>query len=125
MSDKKTYKITIEHEIPEQIILDILTCAVESGIAYWMNEDSTNVDYKRNKAGDIVECSFDNNATGEVISYVVKPVDILFAIQQLLRDRRYAVTDRLVHISSEDFDYDADDADVVFQMACFGEVVYG
>ena len=116
-------------EISDELIEYILCSAFEGGITYWANNVSCkdNKDMKevggwkheyltRTKKKDAVMYIHDGE-TGE--KYPMTKKSIVDALQKL--DAEHSET--LDRILSEQ--YDADDADIVVQTACFGEIVFG
>ena len=124
-------KITRTVEISDKLIEDILCTAFEGGITYWAD----NVSCEDNK--DMKEVSgwkheyLTKTKKKDAAMYIhtveggkvkITKSLILEALQQM-GDPRYKCTKALSRILEET--YDADDADIVVQTACFGEVVYG
>ena len=124
-------KITRTVEISDKLIEDILCTAFEGGITYW----AVNVSCEDNK--DMKEVSgwkheyLTKTKKKDAAMYIhtveggkvkITKSLILEALQQM-GDPRYKCTKALSRILEET--YDADDADIVVQTACFGEVVYG
>jgi len=116
-------------EISDELIENVLVCAFDSGSTYWANNISCedNKDMKkvggwkheyltRTKKKDAVIYIHDAE-TGE--KYPMTKKSIIDALQQL--DAEYPET--LDRILNEE--YDADDADIVLQMACFKAIVFG
>lgn len=108
----------------------ILSTAIESGIAYWMNEDSTNVTIIRSKEW---QEAIDNG------TYDSLPIEqwIYLGVQFTWEGKDYHVTLEAMQEAfpklNEQFDYlqididnyDANDADTLFQYTAFGEIIYG
>ena len=124
-------KITRTVEISDKLIEDILCTAFEGGITYWAD----NVSCEDNK--DMKEVSgwkheyLTKTKKKDAVMYIhtmeggkvkITKSLILEALQQM-GDPKYKCTKALSRILEET--YDADDADIVVQTACFGEVVYG
>ena len=124
-------KITRTVEISDKLIEDILCTAFEGGITYW----AVNVSCEDNK--DMKEVSgwkheyLTKTKKKDAVMYIhtveggkvkITKSLILEALQQM-GDPKYKCTKALSRILEET--YDADDADIVVQTACFGEVVYG
>ena len=124
-------KITRTVEISDKLIEDILCTACEGGITYW----AVNVSCEDNK--DMKEVSgwkqeyLTKTKKKDAVMYIhtmeggkvkITKSLILEALQQM-GDPKYKCTKALSRILEET--YDADDADIVVQTACFGEVVYG
>ena len=119
-------------EISDELIEYILCAAFEGGITYWAENVSCkdNKDMKkvggwkheyltRTKKKDAVMYIHESE-TGE--KYPITKKSIIDALQKM-DTPEYKYTKALGRILDET--YDADDADIVVQTACFGEVVYG
>ena len=119
-------------EISDELIEDILCTAFEGGITYWADNISCedNKDMKKvggwkhkyltkTKKKDAVMYIHESE-TGE--KYPITKKLIIDALQKM-DTPEYKYTKALDRILNEQ--YDADDADIVVQTACFGEVVYG
>ena len=124
-------KITRTVEISDKLIEDILCTAFEGGITYWAD----NVSCEDNK--DMKEVSgwkheyLTKTKKKDAVMYIhtmeggkvkITKSLIIEALQQM-GDPKYKCTKALSRILEET--YDADDADIVVQTACFGKVVYG
>ena len=110
--------INIKIEVSDEQIDSWLCGAFEGGSNYWC--DGIKVkdnDYKNTKyASDCV-------SKGGVIIMREKEVckqDILDALSWLSHNKYTKCLDRLLNGG-----YDADDSDVLFQVACFRDVIYG
>lgn len=124
------YTVPITLKIHLQQLYDILTGAVECSIAYWMNEDSTNVDITRGVSGDVECVSFDNECTGTKQHYNITVNKILQAAQFIMSNNvnlSSEIKDTIAMLGTDDFDScaDAETYDALFQFACFNELVYG
>jgi hypothetical protein len=129
MADTYSFNVTID--IPKELCRDVLITAVEGGINYWASVQ----EYEHEGpnpfavAVDQVDLNrYDDNNPGE--HYRVDDHDIARAIYNMVqREPTHPVTARMIraafNFESGDYDYDAGDADCVFQYACFGEVIYG
>ena len=119
-------------EISDELIEDILCSAFEGGITYWADNISCedNKDMKKvggwkheyltkTKKKDAVMYLHDAE-TGE--KYPITKKSIIDALQKM-DNPKYQYTKALNRILIGQSD--ADDADIVVQTACFGEVVYG
>ena len=124
-------KITRTVEISDELIEDILCTAFEGGITYWAD----NVSCEDNK--DMKEVSgwkheyLTKTKKKDAVMYIhtvdgskpqITKKSIIDALQKM-DNPEYKCTQALSRILEET--YDADDADIVVQTACFGEVVYG
>ena len=111
-------------------VKDIMSTAIESGIAYWMNEDCSNVEIKKSEGFGVSEniddwvylsVSFD----WEDAHYDVTLEEMLDKFDAFsIEFSNEEVYDGFVNRLLTD-NYDAGDADVYFQFCAFGEVVYG
>ena len=119
-------------EISDELIEDILCSAFEGGITYWANniscEDKKDMEkvggYKseyltKTKKKDAV-IYIHESETGE--KYPITKKSIIDALQKM-DTPEYKYTKALNRLLNGD--WDSDDADIVVQTACFGEVVYG
>ena len=118
-------------EISDELIEDILCSAFEGGITYWAinvscedREDMLKVkgwkhEYltKTNKKDAVI---FIHTIDGEKMPITKK--SIIEALQKM-DTPEYKYTKALKRILYGD--WDSDDADIVVQTACFGEVIYG
>lgn len=119
LGDNATDKhdVDVRFQITTQLLWDLMTTAVEGGINYWGSVQSTTRDDDLNVLNFSV-VDLESAEDGESEIYTVDAVKMLHALQALLT--QYPWRRRIV-----DEDYDAEDADCVVQMACFGEVMYG
>ena len=124
-------KITRTVEISDKLIEDILCTAFEGGITYWAD----NVSCEDNK--DMKEVSgwkheyLTKTKKKDAVMYIhtmddckpqITKKSIIDALHKM-GEPKYKYTKALSRILEQT--YDADDADIVVQTACFGEVVYG
>lgn len=145
-SSSKQYYLKPTLEIPERRLFDVLTTAVEGGIAYWLhNGDFKNPHISRNQELDVTSIIFEG--TGVIpqpqsericfghrilddrqFVYIVYPFDLITGAQKILDEDKYGPIARAAALEltkGEDMDIDADAADCLVQVAAFGEVVYG
>nr|BAR34021.1 hypothetical protein [uncultured Mediterranean phage uvMED] len=125
-------KINITIEIKDELIEDILCTAFEGGITYWANQLSI----KDKKDAKKVKCYKHEYLTK------TKKKDAVMYIHDMFDDQKYSITKKSIINALErmskpencytkafrrilDETYDAYDADVVVQTACFGKVIYG
>ena len=118
-------------EISDDLIEDILCGAFEGGITYWANNISCHDNEDMKKGGgwkhEYLTKTKKKNAKliihtisgGQVAMSKKSIIDTL----QKMDNPENGYTKALGRILNET--YDADDSDIVVQMACFGEVVYG
>ena len=118
-------------EISDELIENILCTAFEGGITYWANNVSCHDNKDMKKVGgwkhEYLTKTKKKDAKlivhticgGEVTMSKKTIIDAL----QKMDNPEYSCTKALRRILNET--YDAWDADIVVQTACFGEVVYG
>ena len=123
--------ITRKVEISDELIEDILCSAFEGGITYWANNISCHNREDMKKVGGWkheyltktklkdAKLIIHTVSGGEVAITEKSIIDAL----QMMDDPQYQYTKALRRIIEGG--YDAYDADIVVQTACFGEVVYG
>ena len=112
----------------DEIITMMLTDMIEAGeINYW----ATNVKALRgnDEHGMIISATlqeFDED-TGKPLPKVhrVNIATIKDAIQKILDGKVEIRSDIKKSMADEDWDYDGESGDVVIQVACLGEIVYG
>jgi hypothetical protein len=122
--------LTTTIDIPDSVLEDVLTTAVEGGINYWASLVNT----ERREDLRVREAAILDVADGEVGEYFLLTGERM----ALGVERLAAAIGRDIHPNSEvggqfleliyDNDLDAADAtlaDAIVQMACFGELVYG
>ena len=118
-------------EISDELIEDILCSAFEGGITYWANNISCEDKEDMQKAGGY-KSEYLTKTKKKDAKLIIHTVDdnkmpitkksIIDALQKM-DNPKYNCTKALGRILDET--YDAYDADIAVQMACFGEVVYG
>jgi hypothetical protein len=123
--------INIKREISDELIEHVLCCAFEGGITYWANNVSCedNKDMKKvsgwkheyltkTKKKDAVMYIHDLESEEK---YPITKKSIIDALQKMDNFNNYRqALDRILNET-----YDADDADIMVQIACFKEVIYG
>ena len=123
--------INIKREISDELIERVLCCAFEGGITYWANNISCedNKDMKKvggwkheyltkTKKKDAVIYIHDSESEEK---YPITKKSIIDALQKMDTFNNYRqALDRILNET-----YDADDADIMVQIACFKEVIYG
>ena len=118
-------------EISDELIENILCCAFEGGITYWANNVSCS-DIKDMKEVGGWKHEYLTKTKKEDAKLIIHTIyggevamtkkSIIDALQQM-DDPKYKCTKALERILNET--YDAWDADIAVQTACFGEVIYG
>lgn len=110
--------------IKDEDIDNWLCGAFEGGSNYWCSGIKVkDNDYKGtkyasecvSKGGIIIATTLDDD-----IDYFVSKIDILNGLKWLANNGYTKCLNRLLNER-----YDADDSDAIFQVACFGEVIYG
>ena len=119
-------------EISDELIENILCCAFEGGITYWACNVSCKDREDMKKVGGYKHEYLTKTKLKDAVMYIhdtyssekhpITKKSIIDALQKM-DDPEYKCTKALNRILDEE--YDADDADLVVQNACFGEVVYG
>lgn len=122
-----TFKLNAE--VSDQFILDVMTTMVESGALMWCDEVTTvnrDEDLNVTRIGLIHENPYDEG-------HVFKTIDsekVVKAIQSILNGE-HSITDYIVEyirrgVRDDDAgDVDEEAADVIAQVACMDEVVFG
>jgi hypothetical protein len=130
--------ITVQYEVPEQLIRDVIITACEGGIGYWSqlyDYDGPAID--ENAEGSlplrirvIEEEGFTDESTvygpwrDFDIDHVVKGFGILFEkYPQSIATRN--LMGALANYDSGNYDFDAGDADAVVQCGLLGDIIYG
>lgn len=122
--------IAVNVELPVQNCYDAMTTAVEGAINYWLTDsdgdDFHDVDVKRNEQSDVVLIAF---AGKDGKRYSISPSEIAVAWTRIIKCEANVRADLVRMIAGlacpDDCDIDAEGADVLVQIAAFGEVVYG
>ena len=123
--------INIRREISDEMIEDILCSAFEGGSTYWANNVSCHNREDMKKVGGwkheyLTKTKLKDAKliihTIEGGQVAFRKKSIIHALQKMDKPE-YKYTKALDRILNGQ--WDADDADIVVQTACFGEVVYG
>ena len=125
-------KITITVEISDKMIEDILCSAFEGGITYWAENISCKDNDDMKKVGGWKHEYLTKTKLKDAIMYIhdietgerypITKKSIIDALQKM-DNPEYKYTKALKRIL--DGQWDADDADIVVQTACFGQVFFG
>jgi len=125
-------KITRTVEISDEMIEDILCSAFEGGITYWAENISCKDNDDMKKVGGWKHEYLTKTKKKDAVMFIHDAYDgdkhpitkksIIDALQKM-DNPKYQYTKALNRILIGQSD--ADDADIVVQTACFGEVVYG
>ena len=123
--------ITRTVEISDELIENILCSAFEGGITYWANNVSCHNREDMKKVGGWKHKYLTKTKLKDA-KLIIHTIDggevaiteksIIDALQKM-DSPKYKYTKALSRILK--WEYDSDDADIVVQTACFGEVVYG
>ena len=124
---------TIKHteQISDELIEFILCGAFEGGSTYWATNVSCKDKEDMKKVGGYKSDYLTRTKKKDAVMYIhtidddkqpITKKSIIDALQKM-DDPENGCTKALGRILDET--YDAGDADLVLQMACFGEVVYG
>jgi hypothetical protein len=146
--------ITVQHEVSDQFLIDIMTNAVESaGMSYWAdvqlvqrNLDGDIIEFQVADAEDIAEAvqgltgpptPLEKLLTDSDLWYVIDKDAIMRGITSVLSgkskehgDCKVTVDSDIVAmiaraVSDNDADVDSVGCDVIVQVAMYGEVVFG
>ena len=118
-------------EISDELIEHILCSAFEGGIVYWADNVSCEDKEDMQKVGGWKHEYLTKTKKKDAVMYIhtmegekakITKKSIIDALQKM-DDPKNSCTKALGRIL--DMTYDAGDADLVLQMACLGEVVYG
>ena len=118
-------------EISDELIEHILCSAFEGGITYWANNVSCEDNKDMKEVGGWKHEYLTKTKKRDAVMYIhtmqggkvkITKSLIIEALQQM-DDPEYNYTKALNRLLNDG--WDADDADIVVQTACFGEVVYG
>ena len=123
--------INIRKEIPDELIEHVLCCAFEGGITYWANNVSCEDNKDMKKVGGWKHEYLTKTKKKDAVMYIhdteseekypITKKSIIDALQKMDNFNNYRqALDRILNET-----YDADDADIMVQIACFKEVVYG
>ena len=118
-------------EISDELIEDILCSAFEGGITYWADNVSCHDNKDMKKVGGWKHEYLTNTKKKDAVMYIhdidggraeITKKSIIDALQKM-DTPEYKYTKALSRLLNGG--WDALDADIVVQTACFGEVVYG
>lgn len=126
--------VVINTEVTKEFVSDILYTALDGGYGgsyYWI----TDVKFKTNGAEDIMEriCEtayFIDALSENSKSFVIDHDKILYSLQKILNEditiNQAIYGNILSGVKENDAGYiGADEADVILQVACFREIIYG
>lgn len=121
--------VAVEFTIPYQTLLDLLVTAVEGGSNYWASIKSVERDADGNYLKvKVTELEKSRDDVNRVNRYVV-PEDLAQGLQRLAEridsNHPQHFETAGTHFADALGDHDALTADVVLQMAVFGEIIYG
>ena len=123
--------INIKREISDELIEHVLCCAFEGGITYWANNVSCEDNKDMKKVGGWKHEYLTKTKKKDAVMYIhdleseekypITKKSIIDALQKMDTFNNYRqALDRILNET-----YDADDADIMVQIACFKEVIYG
>ena len=123
-------KIKITIEISDELIEHLLCTAFEGGSTYWAENISCEDIEDMKKVGGYKSEYLTKTKKDNAVMYIhaeddkhpITKKSIIDALQKM-DNPKYKYTKVLSRILNEQ--YDANDADIVVQTACFGEVIYG
>lgn len=130
ITKRETETVTVHIEVSLQTLRDLLCTAVEGGSTYWARfsvaeaDRTEHLDYLRVKVTELEASRADVHR----INRYVSAEDLAQGIRRLAEaaakdDGSFPAA--AMHLARALSDHDATTADVVLQMAVFGEVIYG
>lgn len=132
--EKKTYSVEITRfiHLTEEDIENIVVTALEGGVGYWACLDNTGDEYENAPEDEAVsETTTRILLEGGAVHIIDDEAEMHDLTLQDLLDGVKKYVERgfdVYNVFSGDCDwvsFDADCADTIFQLALFGEVVYG
>lgn len=128
MTDKQTLTVTQTVEVSKEFLNDVMTTALEGGINYWASITETKTE---NVEGDTVYLSAtvvdaeDEDAEEHTVT-LEKLVEAIQKIVQPEFDLRQDIKKSIISgVLKQDAGYiDAEGADVIFQVAAMGSIVF-
>lgn len=112
-------KCVKEFTLTEEDIDDIMSDALDSGIGYWCGEAEVEGDYLGEYASDQI------SRGGKLILHDIEDHNETHALDLALFLSGYKQAIEQGYFSGDlDDDYDAGIADIIIQLAIFGEIVY-
>ena len=122
-----TYEVKIVHEVSEEFLFDILTTAAEGGIGYWAIYDVDRAeDLSVTRIHHICDAEDEEEELGNDIDAraVAHALALIAAGKTNLSNYHIDIITKAV-ADDDCSELDADDCDVIVQVALFDEVVYG
>ena len=131
------YSWNIKRELSEETVRDIITTAIEGGINYWAGLDNSKQEYQ--DAIQRLKQKHEELYYESIVIELWNNHDSL-TLYDLDDDTRYTLskddfvkgcelyethTGKSIVKAFDDSDFDANDADMIFQYAIFGEVIFG
>ena len=133
-TEPQVYTITRTLEIPVGLLRDIIVTACEGGIGYWSQLEFYNGPAISDGTLDLLRIrvvEYDGPDGSEFGEWMTLSLDkVAKGINTLLEKFPMSVAAKnimgaVVGYEAGNFDYDADDADMVIQCALLGDIVYG
>jgi len=127
--------VTVGFTVPDSVLREILTGAVEGGSAFWLACNSI----VRNDELDVVAMikpfdaetyqPFDGAYFRSELGFAtgdITPATVLRGLQVIAAAGKFPnLVGQIMRIPSGGHDFDADDYDLIVQVGFFGEVVFG
>ena len=115
-----SHLVVVNHEITDEEIDDIMADALDSGISYWCCRAEVVGDYLGEYASDQI------SRGGELILYDAESDDKwTLDRDKFLNGYKLSIEQGYFAGDICDTDYDSGTADIIVQLALFGEVVFG
>lgn len=130
------YTVELRFVLEDQFLQDVMTTMVESGsdaLWYWDDFEMVSVKRREDEYHEVMEFSFRClDGDGEEVRFTMTPLKVAKAIERTLSADDEALCGQVISeyiisgVKDNDAgDIDAEAADVIAQVATFGEVVYG
>lgn len=123
------YFVTVEKKInvTQQDIDDIMATALEGGITYWCNKATVVGDYLGEYASEQISRggTLILHDAEEDYEYVLNIDNFLEGLQQAIEDHWFEDYEWYIGNELDTCNVDAEVADVIIQLALFGDIIYG
>lgn len=119
MSSIHDQTIEVEIKLPGQVLLDVMTTAVEGGINYWAAIRNVVRDAELN----VISFEVRDNEEDDVVWLSVSPFVIARGMRLIIDEAKYPHIVAEI-IKQENADLDADNVDVIVQYGVYGEHVF-
>ena len=124
------HPITVTVHVPDSVLADILTTAVEGGSSYWLAAERIERDADLNvtRIVSAVDASTFHQFDADINRHDITQATILAGLALLAEGAlpgRNDLRAQIAAMASDSHDIDAGDADAILQLGFFGKVVFG